>query len=162
MRFDSQLSRLNCQTFSTGLSSGHLGGSGSRVMLAGDDETRREMPAGLIEQQHGMRTRRHGGGDLGDVQRHAFGVAAGQDKRCALALGWTDGTIDIRRGRALVLGRRWSCSPPRPAAGDAVLLVDPRLVLPPQLYGCAKGERRPDRCHLGGEVFLKAGMASAS
>ena len=35
MRFDSQLSRMNCQTFSTGLSSGHLAGSGSRVRLAG-------------------------------------------------------------------------------------------------------------------------------
>jgi len=29
------VSRLNCQTFSTGLRSGHFGGSGSRVMLAG-------------------------------------------------------------------------------------------------------------------------------
>ena len=105
MRFDSQLSRMNCQTFSTGLSSGHFAGSGSRVMLAGDDETRREMPAGLIEQQHGMRTRRHGGGDLGDVQRHAFGVAAGQDKRCALALGGADGAVDVRRGGALVFWR---------------------------------------------------------
>jgi hypothetical protein len=26
MRFESQLSRRNCQTFSTGLSSGHFGG----------------------------------------------------------------------------------------------------------------------------------------
>ena len=33
--FDSQLSRMNCQTFSTGLSSGHRGGSGNRVMLDG-------------------------------------------------------------------------------------------------------------------------------
>ncbi len=35
MVFESQLSRRNCQTFSTGLSSGHLGGSGSSVILAG-------------------------------------------------------------------------------------------------------------------------------
>jgi len=35
MRFESQLSRMNCHTFSTGLSSGHFGGSGKRVMLAG-------------------------------------------------------------------------------------------------------------------------------
>jgi len=33
--FDSQSSRMNRQTSSTGLSSGHLGGSGSSVMLAG-------------------------------------------------------------------------------------------------------------------------------
>jgi hypothetical protein len=33
--FDSQLSRMNCHRFSTGLSSGHRGGSGNRVMLGG-------------------------------------------------------------------------------------------------------------------------------
>jgi len=44
-----------------------------------------------------MRARRDGGGDLGKVQRHPFGVAVGQNERCALALGWTDGAVDGRR-----------------------------------------------------------------
>ena len=127
-----------------------------------DDQPRREMPARLIEYQHGMGTGRHSGGYLREVQRHAFGVAAGQDERCALALSRTDGAIDICRCGALVLGRRRPCPALGPAAGDAVLLADPRFVLPPQLYGCPAGERRPDRCHLGGEVFLNVGMASAS
>ena len=35
MRFDSQLSRMNCQMFSIGFNSGALGGKGSSVMLAG-------------------------------------------------------------------------------------------------------------------------------
>ena len=35
MRFDSQLSRMNCQTFSCRLSSGHFAGNGRMVMLAG-------------------------------------------------------------------------------------------------------------------------------
>src|SRR3984893_18956646 len=35
MRLDSQLSRMYCQMFSTGLSSGDLGGSGIKVMLSG-------------------------------------------------------------------------------------------------------------------------------
>ena len=35
MRLEGQLSRRNCQTFSTGLSSGHFGGSGMMVMFAG-------------------------------------------------------------------------------------------------------------------------------
>lgn len=35
IRFDSQVLRMNCQTFSTGLSSGERGGSGRMVMLAG-------------------------------------------------------------------------------------------------------------------------------
>ena len=34
-RFESQLSRMNCQIVSTGLSSGDLGGRGTRVMLSG-------------------------------------------------------------------------------------------------------------------------------
>ena len=34
-RFESQFSRMNCQTFSTGLSSGERGGSRSSVMLPG-------------------------------------------------------------------------------------------------------------------------------
>ena len=32
---ESQLSRMNCQTFSTGLGSGHFGGSRMMVILAG-------------------------------------------------------------------------------------------------------------------------------
>ena len=48
MRFDSQLSR-KCQTFSTGLSSGHLGGSGMSVMFHGQFGD--AMPSGLIEQE---------------------------------------------------------------------------------------------------------------
>ena len=35
MRLDNQLSRMNCQIFSTGLSSGALGGNGMIVMLYG-------------------------------------------------------------------------------------------------------------------------------
>ena len=34
-RFEIQLSRMNCQTFSTGFSSGDRGGSGSREMFPG-------------------------------------------------------------------------------------------------------------------------------
>ena len=127
-----------------------------------DDQARRDVPACLVEYQYGMGTGCHGGGYLGKVERHAFGIAAGQHQRRALALDRTGGTVDIGRGRALVLGRRWVCAAPRPAAGDAVLLAGPRFVLPPQLYGCAAGEGRPDRCQLGWEAFLKTSIASAS
>ena len=99
---------------------------------------------------------------LGKVQRHAFGVAARQHQRCAFALSRTDGALDTGRRGTLVLGRRRPCPAPGPAAGDAILLADPGLVLPPQFYGRAARERRTDRCHLGGEVFFNAGMASAS
>ena len=35
IRFDNQLSRMNCHIFSTGFSSGDLGGKGMSVMLDG-------------------------------------------------------------------------------------------------------------------------------
>jgi hypothetical protein len=35
MQLESQLSRMNCQTFSVGLSSGHFSGSGRMVVLVG-------------------------------------------------------------------------------------------------------------------------------
>ena len=40
MRFESQLSRMYCQIFSTGLSSGDLDGIGMRVMFAGTMSSR--------------------------------------------------------------------------------------------------------------------------
>jgi len=36
------------------------------------------MPAGLVEQQHGVRTGRDRGRDFSKVKRHALGIAAGQ------------------------------------------------------------------------------------
>ena len=35
MRLDSQLSRMNCQTFSCGFNSGHFAGSGTMTMFLG-------------------------------------------------------------------------------------------------------------------------------
>jgi len=43
------------------------------------------MPFRLIEQQHGVRARRHRPGDLGQMQVHRGGVAAWQDEGCAFA-----------------------------------------------------------------------------
>ena len=42
---ESQLSRMNCQMFSTGLSSGDLDGSGIRVMLSGMSSLAESQPA---------------------------------------------------------------------------------------------------------------------
>ena len=70
-----------------------------------DDQPCREMPACLVKDQLSMGAGRHGGGYFGEVQRHPFGVAAGQDERCTLALGRTDRTVEGHRCCALVLGR---------------------------------------------------------
>ena len=66
------------------------------------------MPSGLIEEEHCVGARCHGGRDLREMQRHAFGVAAWQHEAGGLAFGRANGAIDIGRFRALILGRRRS------------------------------------------------------
>ena len=58
MRLLSQLSRMNCHMFSTGLSSGDLGGKDKSVMLDGILSLP-VVPASLIENQDSMCLRRH-------------------------------------------------------------------------------------------------------
>ena len=84
IRFESQLSRKNCQMFSCGFSSGHLAGNGIRVMLGGTMSLPRQMPAGLIDEQRGVRSRRDLGGDFGEVEVHRLGVAAGMTRAAPL------------------------------------------------------------------------------
>ena len=58
IRFDNQLSRMNCQTFSTGFNSGDRGGSARTVMLSGIASAGRQVQwapgstAALISQAH--------------------------------------------------------------------------------------------------------------
>jgi hypothetical protein len=119
MRLESQLSRGNCQTFSTGLSSGARGGSGIRVMLPGDDEVLGDVPFGLVEQHDGVRVGGNGGCDFGEVQGHRCGIATRHDDRRRLALGRADRAEEIGRGGPLILRRRGAGAAPRPASGDA-------------------------------------------
>ena len=107
-----------------------------------------------------MRAGRDGGGYLGQVERHALGVAPWQHQAGAFALGRADHAADIGRRGALVLGRRWPSAALGPLPRDAVLLADPGFILPPELYGRADWECRFDRCQLGWEVLLKTAMAS--
>ena len=75
MWFESQLSRMNCQMFSTGLSSGHLAGSGDDADIFGCDERLCHMPPCPIHEYDGMGTRGHGLGDFGKMQGHRVGIA---------------------------------------------------------------------------------------
>ena len=59
------------------------------------DETRRHVPAGLIDQQHGVSTRRDGFGDLIEMQVHRLGIAGGQNQGRALSLLRADRTEDV-------------------------------------------------------------------
>jgi hypothetical protein len=68
------------------------------------------------------------------MQVHRRDIAAGQDKAGAFAQPWADRPEDIGGGGALVFRRRWSRAAARPAAGDLVLLANPRFVGEPDLY----------------------------
>ena len=70
MRLDSQLSRMNCHTFSTGLSSGQRGGK-HKGDVVGHDQFSRTMPSRLIKQQDSVCARRDVEGDFFQMHRHA-------------------------------------------------------------------------------------------
>ena len=120
------------------------------------------MPSGLIDNDDGMRSGRDGGGDLLEMQRHGGGIAFGQNQGRADTSGRADGTEDIGGAGPLILGRRGARTAFRPAPRDLVLLADPGLVLPPNLYGCSGRQTGADFRHSGGEVFLNAACASGS
>src|ERR1700756_5953018 len=103
------------------------------------DELVRQVPSRLIEQQHGVRSRRYRLGDLGQMQVHRGGVAAWQNEGCAFALLGTDRAKDVGRGGALIAWRRRPSAAFGPAPGDLVLLTDARFVGKPHLYWLACG-----------------------
>src|SRR3954452_22410648 len=119
------------------------------------------MPSRLVKQDHGVGAGRDRLRDLGQVQAHALGRAAGQDETGALAFAWADRAEDVGGLRALILGRRGPGAALRPAAGDRVLLPHPGLVTKPGLYRFAAGLVLGDRRQTGGEVFLKAATAAS-
>lgn len=110
MRFDSQLSRMNCHTFSTGLSSGHLGGielGASRRQRHQSDVGRNDqfggaVPSSLIEKKHGVCARRDVEGDFFQMHAHRLAVAPGHDDAGGLAFSGTDRPEDPCRGPALI------------------------------------------------------------
>lgn len=128
-----------------------------------DDEVLGQVPAGLIQEKHGMRLWRHSGSDLCQVQVHGGGIAEGQDEASALALAGADGSEDVGRNRALIV---W-CTGPRPplcpASCDLVLLADPRLVGKPDLYvGGVDALLVRDLVQAGAELFLNVSIAPSA
>src|SRR5881275_2712551 len=120
---------MNCQMFSTGLSSGDFGGSGIKVILLGTVELGGKVPAGLIEQQNSMGSRRHRSGDLGQMQSHGGGIAARQNKAGGDPLSRANGSEDVGRARPLIERCRGACPALRPSPGDLVLSDGESLVI---------------------------------
>ena len=67
------------------------------------DQLGRDMPASAIQENSRMRARRNGLRDLLQMQFHALGRAAGQDKPRSFALSRTDGPKEVGRCCSLVL-----------------------------------------------------------
>ena len=121
------------------------------------------VPARLIEEQDGVRSRGDILGDFLQVQVHGEGVALGQDEPRALALLGTDRAKDVGRGGTLIVGRAGARSLLGPAARDLVFLPDAGLVLEPDFYafgGDAFFAR--DFFQTRGETFLKSAMAPSA
>jgi len=127
------------------------------------DESRRQVPAGLIDQEYGVCAGRDGGGDLHQVQVHRLGVASRQDQGCTLTLFRADGTEDVGGSGALVAGRTWARAALRPAAGDLVLLADTSLICEPDFYRVDADRLLTRDCvQARGEAFLKSSIAPAA
>ena len=121
------------------------------------------MPSRLVEQENGVAPGGNVLGDLIQMQLHRLDVALGQDQADRLAFLRADRAEDVGRGGAQVARRRGAGSAPGPAAGDLVLLSNPRLVGEPDLYG-ARSDALVARDFLQarGETFLKSSIALAA
>src|SRR5271170_5167414 len=107
IRLESQLSRMYCQMFSTGLSSGDLDGRGTSVIFSGTSSLVVTLPSGPIHEQNGVSAGLDGKRDLLEVQRHGHGVAGREDETGRLAERGANGAEDIGRGGSLILqGKR--------------------------------------------------------
>jgi len=130
--------------------------------IAGHIELVGHVPASLIHQYGRVSTRRHGKRYLGEMKRHGLGIAEWQDQAGSLAQLRADRAEDIGRFRPLVLGRRWPCTAPGPAARDLILLADAGFVLEPYLYRCCARESSFDLRQCGRKApFLKASISYA-
>ena len=61
-----------------------IGGERHERDVRRHDQPIREMPSGLVKQQHGVRARRHGDGHLGQMEVHGADAATGQHEASAL------------------------------------------------------------------------------
>jgi hypothetical protein len=89
------------------------------------------MPAGAIQHDDRMRTRRDPAADLGQMQVHGFGIGLRQHQSRANTARRTNGAEDVRPVVALIARRGRPAALPGPDMGQAALLADTGFVLPP-------------------------------
>src|SRR4030095_2782727 len=101
--------------------------------VVGDHKALGLMPARLVHQDKGMRARRHRLRDLGQVQGHARGGAAGEDETHAFPLSRTNRAEAVSRLGSLIFRRCGAGAAFGPAPRDLVLLAHPGLIREPDL-----------------------------
>src|SRR6266496_4430411 len=130
--------------------------------VARNPEIFRAVPAGLIEDENGMRAGGDLRGDLLEMKLHSFAVAGRQHERGARSALGANRAEQVGRLGALIVDGTGSRALPGPAIGELVFLPDPHLVLEPYLYRCVRREPRSDFRHALDEVFLTATTATGA
>src|SRR5664280_74865 len=102
--------------------------------VGGNEQSCRQMPSGLVDEEDGVGSWCDRLGDFCEVQVHRFDIAGGQDKSSALALFRTDGSEDVGRGGALIPRSARASAALGPPAGDLILLTNARFIREPNLY----------------------------
>ena len=106
-----------------------------------NDQPRRHVPTGLIENQHGVGAGLDSLRDFPKMRLHGMGIAVRHDQSGALALRRANGAEYVDPLGTLVVRRSGPRPAPCPAAGDLVLLTDAGLVLEPDFDFLAAGAR---------------------
>lgn len=120
------------------------------------------MPAGAVEQQHGVRVLCNMARDFIEMELHHFGVDMGERQRGALPPGRTDRAEEIGVCITLIGRLTRTRSTPRPLPHETVLLADAGFVLEPDLDRLAFRQAGAVSVQRRGEVFLKAATVSSS
>ena len=111
------------------------------------------MPTRAIHQYDGMTALRDGSADLIEMKLHGMGVGPRHHDGRADPSCRADGAEQIGALIALIGGLTRPCAFAGPEVDKAVLLSQPGLILPPNLYGFAAS----NVAHMGGkrrgEVF---------
>lgn len=120
------------------------------------------MPAGAVEQQHGVRSSGDQGGDLIEMHLHRLGADIGQRQGGPDTARRADRAEEIGVLVALVGGLAGSRPAPRPLPDDPVLLPNPSLVLEPDFDLFALRQVSDVGVQGPGEVFLNSSMTLGS
>jgi hypothetical protein len=94
--------------------------------------------------------------DFRQMQVHGLGVDLGQDQADADATRGANRAEDIGPIIALIARRAWAAAALGPDVGQAALLADPGLILPPEFKRLAARGWRQCRIDQRGKVFLCA------